>query len=370
MELIIQIKINKMALPNTNLSVAMVKAELGASTNDVGQLCIHPNINKWSRYKPYNMPYVSLRDGSNRIEHPTLGAILPMTQNQSVLSIKDDSWIYDKPLGGASSPYRLEDFGGYDNNISYADDFFGVKEVIDMGSNIGINCYFGGVKSTFSSPKYMPLFKDAYIGISIFGGAEIDNLTTHIFSMCGNSKISEANAELFTISKSILTGYNFIYIIPFVTEFKFTNSVTGAGSYKKYIINGYAPKKSSLFYSLNGSVSVQYLLRDFTFEWLSTIGFRVGATAVSQIDTDRAVMGSLYAGYKLYDAPDGQGNVILNRMWSNAPQVPSFTVPKFGNLVIPTVESSWGSGITPKSIEIRYRDMQTAVEYNSIYYNL
>ena len=37
-----------MALPS-NISVAMVKAELGASTNDVGQLCIHPNINggKW-----------------------------------------------------------------------------------------------------------------------------------------------------------------------------------------------------------------------------------------------------------------------------------------------------------------------------------
>ena len=41
-----------MALPNTNISVAMVRDELGAATNDVGQLCIHPNVNKWSRFRP------------------------------------------------------------------------------------------------------------------------------------------------------------------------------------------------------------------------------------------------------------------------------------------------------------------------------
>ena len=45
-----------MALPNTNISVAMVRDELGASTNDVGQLCIHPNINKWSKWKPVRHP--------------------------------------------------------------------------------------------------------------------------------------------------------------------------------------------------------------------------------------------------------------------------------------------------------------------------
>ena len=38
-----------MALPKSNASVAMVKSELGAATNKVGQLCIHPNVNKWSK---------------------------------------------------------------------------------------------------------------------------------------------------------------------------------------------------------------------------------------------------------------------------------------------------------------------------------
>ena len=43
-----------MALPSSNISVAMVKAELGASSNDVGTLCTHPNVNKWSKRKPIN----------------------------------------------------------------------------------------------------------------------------------------------------------------------------------------------------------------------------------------------------------------------------------------------------------------------------
>ena len=48
-----------MALPDSNISVAMVKAELGASTNNVGQLCIHPNINKWSKWKPVSFNKVT-----------------------------------------------------------------------------------------------------------------------------------------------------------------------------------------------------------------------------------------------------------------------------------------------------------------------
>ena len=41
-----------MTLPNSNISVAMVRNKLGARTNDVGRLCNHPNINRWSKYKP------------------------------------------------------------------------------------------------------------------------------------------------------------------------------------------------------------------------------------------------------------------------------------------------------------------------------
>ena len=90
-----------MALPNTNISVAMVKAELGAATNDVGQLCIHPNVNKWSKWKPVAKAQVT-----------------PMTLEdmKSVSFGLDYNGHYNKPLGGASSPFRLGDFRGYYHN--------------------------------------------------------------------------------------------------------------------------------------------------------------------------------------------------------------------------------------------------------------
>ena len=94
-----------MALPNSNISVAMVKAELGASTNDVGQLCIHPNVNKWSRWKPVRHPSKTklteeeLKSTSFGLGHGTTGG--------------DYS---GKPIGGEISPFRLSDFAGYNHN--------------------------------------------------------------------------------------------------------------------------------------------------------------------------------------------------------------------------------------------------------------
>ena len=101
-----------MALPDSNISVAMVKAELGASTNDVGQLCIHPNINKWSKWKPVQFNSI------NPITQAQLASInfgitppTPLTDYTLVMDVK---WGYSKPTGGLSSPYRLTDFINYD----------------------------------------------------------------------------------------------------------------------------------------------------------------------------------------------------------------------------------------------------------------
>lgn len=41
-----------MTLPNTGISTSMVAQAIGAGSNDVGTLCNHANVNKWSKYKP------------------------------------------------------------------------------------------------------------------------------------------------------------------------------------------------------------------------------------------------------------------------------------------------------------------------------
>jgi hypothetical protein len=91
-----------MALPNSNISVPMVRAELRAATNNVGQLCIHPNVNEWSPYKPINSGAITLNEA--------------FREQVSGFLIIGRYLSYNKPTGGASSPYRLGDFRGYEHN--------------------------------------------------------------------------------------------------------------------------------------------------------------------------------------------------------------------------------------------------------------
>ena len=112
-----------MALPNTNISVAMVKAELGAATNDVGQLCIHPSVNKWSRWKPVrHNSVVPITEG--QLQSTNYGLDFPIFSNvqayishlTSFAGDRSVDWDYLPPTGGASSPYRLDDFKNYDKD--------------------------------------------------------------------------------------------------------------------------------------------------------------------------------------------------------------------------------------------------------------
>ena len=111
-----------MALPNSNISVSMVRDELGAATNNVGQLCIHPNVNKWSKRKPYAYPSYNPLYGLNGLDDSTiknLNFFLDPKVFDPYLIPKAlvDGWQlwggWRPPNGGTSEPYRLTDFGGY-----------------------------------------------------------------------------------------------------------------------------------------------------------------------------------------------------------------------------------------------------------------
>lgn len=114
-----------MALPTTGISTSLVKATIGASTNDVGQLCTHPNVNRWSKWKPIRLNRVEpissmdLYYGKYGLNIPRFTALGSITTPGSLLYIlKNDTvtWDYLKPRGGASNEhYRLGDFRSYEH---------------------------------------------------------------------------------------------------------------------------------------------------------------------------------------------------------------------------------------------------------------
>lgn len=106
-----------MALPSTGITTSMVAQVLGAATNDVGSLCTHPNVNKWSKYKPVRHSTISGITEA-QLKEANYGFTINAVDGSSTIdsTILSRSWLYSKPTGGASSPYRLGDFRGYDHN--------------------------------------------------------------------------------------------------------------------------------------------------------------------------------------------------------------------------------------------------------------
>lgn len=101
-----------MALPEKDITVTLVKNTLGAGTNDVGSLCIHKNVNKWSKYKPN---YEADREFF------------------SFFLNEHGFWDYVRPTGGAAHPYRLGDFRGYDHKAQ-SPVIVGAPDVVDVTS--------------------------------------------------------------------------------------------------------------------------------------------------------------------------------------------------------------------------------------------
>lgn len=96
-----------MALPNSNISTTLVGQTLGSGSRDVGTLCTHPNINKWSKWKPVR---------SNKVAGLTESDIISANAGLD-RNVQTQVIAYRKPRGGAQSEfYRLGDFRNYNHN--------------------------------------------------------------------------------------------------------------------------------------------------------------------------------------------------------------------------------------------------------------
>jgi hypothetical protein len=163
-----------MALPNNNISVAMVRDELGAATNDVGQLCIHPNVNPLSKWKPIRHSSIEPITESH-LKLANYGFEFPSFTTYQGAS--GSNWVYLKPNGGLSQPFRLTDFTNYDK-YAETDIVSGYKSGIELdviampngitfGQQLSISA--GSVKST----DFEYVIGDYYFSVIIADGTTI-----------------------------------------------------------------------------------------------------------------------------------------------------------------------------------------------------
>lgn len=115
-----------MALPLSGITTSLVGQTLGTSSRDVGSLCKNENINMWSKKKPVilNTPTPDRSGNWWKGSDKNCGIVPKQINSYRDLpdlyanDWKDDNlngWVYQKPKGGQTEPFRLADFGGYNH---------------------------------------------------------------------------------------------------------------------------------------------------------------------------------------------------------------------------------------------------------------
>lgn len=114
------IYVDSTTTPATGVSVYDVQQVLNVSSNDVGTLCVHNNIKQWAKRKPIRVAQVApITDAQRKSANYgfNINASSITGTPAAIATSNAATWYYQKPAGGASSPYRLSDFNGYSHNV-------------------------------------------------------------------------------------------------------------------------------------------------------------------------------------------------------------------------------------------------------------
>lgn len=92
------------------------------NTFDLGRLCTHANINKWAKYKPIHHSGLQILSESARTDRQGDGeyyGVMIRMDSMAMSSLHNVTFAYNRPKGGASSPYRLSDFINENGTAGY-----------------------------------------------------------------------------------------------------------------------------------------------------------------------------------------------------------------------------------------------------------
>lgn len=167
---------NKITAP---VSVDDVAACLGMNrSSTLADLCTSSKINVWAKYKPTVFPspflddWYKAKDGNFGLNITVDNAKSNCKDLVAEYSKVNNGYItlYNKPIGGASSPYRLGDFRGYFHNANpELRDYLGKNVFIRESDNNQILTEYNAISADGDQVSYFDLaaFKDKYFGYII-----------------------------------------------------------------------------------------------------------------------------------------------------------------------------------------------------------
>jgi hypothetical protein len=171
-----------MALANGKItapvSIDDLKNLFGEGSGDLATLCTSPKINVWAKYKPTVFPspfpddWYKAKDGNFGLNITVDNAKSNWKDLVAEYSKANNGYsnLYNKPTGGASSPYRLGDFRGYFHKAApEVRDYLGMNVFIRESDNNQILTEYNAISADGDQVSYFDFaaFKDKYFGYII-----------------------------------------------------------------------------------------------------------------------------------------------------------------------------------------------------------
>lgn len=212
-------------LPETNISISLVKQTLGAATYDLGDLATHANINQWSKKKPvreHGSPDWWKYTATN-IKYSILYS--PLTNGLDDLVYTASSfWTYLQPRGDYSTypleGFRLGDFRGYEHTsipaiITSNQPEGNVRNTTAVWSQLVNSSSAGITNSDLSISAY-------YYGILIEWGSSFENkhVQTRSAPLSSGASDIDFNYHLTPFSSSYTGTYRWT---SFISSVEITN---------------------------------------------------------------------------------------------------------------------------------------------------
>lgn len=204
-------------ITKTNLNIGAISETLKCSqsdmtqissrnTFDLGRLCTHTNINKWAKYKPIHHSGLQILSESARTDRQGDGeyyGVKIRMDSMGMSSLHNVTFAYNRPKGGASSPYRLSDF-------------------INENGTAGYNHL--AKPSVYGSVSWQPKDKQLYLD----GGASSDDIQV-TFGTNTDDSLSIDFASLLDASGSIKISslYPIVMVDDYAIALKVKNDLGG-----------------------------------------------------------------------------------------------------------------------------------------------
>ena len=260
-----------MALANGKItapvSVDDVKSVLGESSNDLAALCKSSKINVWAKYKPtdYNAAFADDwykgKGGNYGLNITVDNRVSSWSALVAEYSKANNGYsnIYKRPSGGASSPYRLGDFRGYNHKAKpEISDYLAATNYIE-DSQISISVAYNVITGDGDQVSYnaVEAFKGLYFGYVI---TDISGKTLKLIATA--STISSYEVRL--AARTLLAGNYRLY--PMFCNVDYSTNHTLRGMYC-YAIPNLAGGKIMTVITQSQSVAAKFqsIFAEYTF---------------------------------------------------------------------------------------------------------